>query len=242
MMLKATKRSKARNGIRSDEQDIPVKVVDRRWWATNPKAPPTAKRRRRLAQADVRRGARAAGRREGQAGPGVHRPSTGRRRASSRRRGCGCGARSRRTSSGPGAKCSSEMLEVVDNLDRAVDAAGQAPSVEAVVQGIDMVRRQFLAKLEGLGVDPRSRRSGQPFDPQLHEAVTTVPATSPEQDGVVVGRRPSRLPHRRRRPPTRRGRRRRSAESLSQLARVERQFRARFTRLNRIAPLRTTAR
>ena len=38
----------------------------------------------------------------------------------------------------------------------------------------------------GLGVT-RIEASGQLFDPQLHEAVTTVPTSSPEQDGVVVG-------------------------------------------------------
>ena len=27
----------------------------------------------------------------------------------------------------------------------------------------------------------------QPFDPSLHEAITTIPATSPEDDGLIVG-------------------------------------------------------
>ncbi|MEO7273706.1 MAG: nucleotide exchange factor GrpE, partial [Vicinamibacterales bacterium] len=54
------------------------------------------------------------------------------------------------------------------------------------VQGIEMVRRQFIAKLEGLGVS-RVDAIGQPFDPQVHEAVTMVPAVSPDQDGVVMG-------------------------------------------------------
>lgn len=49
-----------------------------------------------------------------------------------------------------------------------------------------MVRRQFLSKLEGFGVT-RIVAEGQPFDPQLHEAISTVPASSPEQDGLVVG-------------------------------------------------------
>ena len=49
-----------------------------------------------------------------------------------------------------------------------------------------MVRRQFLAKLEGFGVN-RIESEGQRFDPLLHEAVSAVPAASPDQDGVVVG-------------------------------------------------------
>jgi molecular chaperone GrpE len=71
-----------------------------------------------------------------------------------------------------------EMLEVLDNLDRAMDSA--------LLQGVELVRRQFLAKLESLGVQ-RIESAGQPFDPSIHEAVTMVPAASGDQDGVVVG-------------------------------------------------------
>jgi molecular chaperone GrpE len=55
-----------------------------------------------------------------------------------------------------------------------------------MLQRIEMVRRQFHAKLEGFGVR-RIETDHQPFDPLLHEAISSVPATSPEQDGLVVG-------------------------------------------------------
>ena len=45
-----------------------------------------------------------------------------------------------------------ELLEVVDNLDRAIDAARQTAPQDALVQGVEMVRDQFLAKLKGFGV------------------------------------------------------------------------------------------
>ena len=80
----------------------------------------------------------------------------------------------------------SEFLEVVDNLDRAIDSARAGASADAIVQGIEMVRRQFLAKLEGFGVK-RIEADQQPFDPLLHEAISSVPASSPDQDGLVVG-------------------------------------------------------
>lgn len=80
----------------------------------------------------------------------------------------------------------SEMLEVVDNLDRALDSAKASASYEALVQGVEMVRRQFVAKLEGFGVT-RIETENQPFNPALHEAISSVPASSPEQDGIVVG-------------------------------------------------------
>lgn len=81
----------------------------------------------------------------------------------------------------------SEMLEVVDNLDRAIEAGGKAQNPDALLQGIEMVRRQFLGKLEGLGVKPIDAGAASRFDPLLHEAVTTLPAASPDQDGVIVG-------------------------------------------------------
>lgn len=49
-----------------------------------------------------------------------------------------------------------------------------------------MVHRQFLSKLEGLGVTRIDVGTG-PFDPAVHEAVTTVPASPSAQDGAIVG-------------------------------------------------------
>jgi molecular chaperone GrpE len=79
----------------------------------------------------------------------------------------------------------SELLEVVDNLERAIDSGHRASSTEALLQGVEMVQRQFLSKLDSLGVKPVD--ASGPFNPALHEAVTTVPTTSPDQDGLVVG-------------------------------------------------------
>jgi molecular chaperone GrpE len=82
-----------------------------------------------------------------------------------------------------------DLLDVVDNLDRAVDAArthAAADRVDTLVQGVEMVKRQFLAKLEGFGVT-RIDSEGQRFDPALHEAISAVPAATPDQDGIVVG-------------------------------------------------------
>ena len=80
-----------------------------------------------------------------------------------------------------------DLLEVLDNLDRALDATKGASSIDAVVQGVDMVRRQFLAKLESFGVRPIEVVPGGTFDPALHEAVSAVPATADTDDGRVVG-------------------------------------------------------
>lgn len=79
-----------------------------------------------------------------------------------------------------------DFLDVVDNLDRAIDAARQTPNPDALLQGVEMVQRQFLAKLDAFGVKPIDAANAA-FDPQVHEAISTVPAASPDQDGQVVG-------------------------------------------------------
>ena len=77
------------------------------------------------------------------------------------------------------------FLEVLDNLDRALDAAADRPG-DPVVQGVALVRQQFLTTLDGLGVT-RLSPVGQPFDHAVHEAVATVSATADTPPGTVVG-------------------------------------------------------
>jgi molecular chaperone GrpE len=79
-----------------------------------------------------------------------------------------------------------DLLDVVDNLDRALESGRAASPGSALVQGVELVRAQFLAKLEGHGVRPLDA-AGQPFDPSRHEAATTVPVRDAAQDGIVVG-------------------------------------------------------
>jgi molecular chaperone GrpE len=75
------------------------------------------------------------------------------------------------------------FLEVLDNLDRALEAAGER--TDPVVQGVALVRQQFLTTLEGLGVT-RLEPMGQPFDHAQQEAVATV-AAGDRTPGTVVG-------------------------------------------------------
>ena len=168
----------------SEEVDIPVKVVDRRRWREDGEANPAAAQPTSLKPTYVEELEQRVAQAEKQAQEyiGKYRQASSEfeeARLRLRREISKDVERARR-------EVLAEILEVVDNFDRAVDSARQAQSVEAVVQGIDLVRRHFLSKLEGLGVT-RIEASGQLFDPQLHEAVTTVPTSSPEQDGVVVG-------------------------------------------------------
>jgi molecular chaperone GrpE len=78
-----------------------------------------------------------------------------------------------------------DLLDVLDNLDRAAASAKEDTEVATLAQGVTLVRDHFLAKLEGFGVR-RSESLGEVFDPSRHEAVSTVPAAA-EDDGKVVG-------------------------------------------------------
>jgi len=64
-----------------------------------------------------------------------------------------------------------QLLPVVDNLERALLAAGDA---QAVRQGVELTVRQLHDVLGKAGVRPLETR-GQPFDPALHEAVARGP-------------------------------------------------------------------
>jgi molecular chaperone GrpE len=79
-----------------------------------------------------------------------------------------------------------DLLDVVDNLDRAIEAAQGATAVDGLLHGVDMVRRQFLSRLDGYGIS-EIQALGQPFDPQQHEAVSIVPASNNQPDDSVVG-------------------------------------------------------
>lgn len=79
------------------------------------------------------------------------------------------------------------FLDIVDNLDRALEAAGEGAdsSAGALVKGVEMVRRQVLGTLEGHGVTPIDA-AGEAFDPTQHDAISTIAVEDPQQQDVVV--------------------------------------------------------
>jgi molecular chaperone GrpE len=77
-----------------------------------------------------------------------------------------------------------ELLPIVDNLERAVQATDHAKDVEAVAEGIRMVLRSFDDVAARLGLD-RLPALGERFDPNLHDAVQQV-ETDDHAPGTVV--------------------------------------------------------
>jgi molecular chaperone GrpE len=77
-----------------------------------------------------------------------------------------------------------DVIPVLDNLDRALDAARTARDASAIVDGVELVRREFLKVLERHGVT-RYSALGQRFDPNQHEAIARVVSVDNEPDTVV---------------------------------------------------------
>ncbi|WP_407307192.1 nucleotide exchange factor GrpE [Desulfosporosinus sp. SB140] len=78
----------------------------------------------------------------------------------------------------------SEMLPVLDNFERAVSSAQNNPDFSAFSQGVEMILRQLQTALSKEGLKAMEA-VGQPFDPNLHEAVLRVESDEHEENTVV---------------------------------------------------------
>ena len=79
-----------------------------------------------------------------------------------------------------------EMLPVVDNLERAIEHAAQASEDKhPIVEGVQLVLRQFTTAFERLDVNG-VEAMGQPFDPNLHEAISQQESDQPPGSVVTV--------------------------------------------------------
>jgi molecular chaperone GrpE len=68
-----------------------------------------------------------------------------------------------------------DVLEVMDNLERATAATGGSTDLQSVQQGIALVLRLFGSKLERYDIKAIEAK-GKPFDPRLHEAISQAPS------------------------------------------------------------------
>jgi len=76
------------------------------------------------------------------------------------------------------------LLPVLDNLQRATEAAETSDSTEVIAEGIRRTASSFENALAAAGVEPIDA-VGETFDPELHEAVETV-EVAPEDEGKVI--------------------------------------------------------
>jgi len=79
-----------------------------------------------------------------------------------------------------------ELLPVVDNLERALEAAQiEHEAIQPISEGIDLTLKSFLDVLAKFNVE-RLDPVGEPFDPQLHQAMTMVENPEVEPNTVMA--------------------------------------------------------
>lgn len=78
------------------------------------------------------------------------------------------------------------LLPILDNFERAIQSSReQQKDFDALAKGVEMIARQLLQLLEGEGLK-EIEALGQPFNPELHQAVMTVEAEEGTGSGTVV--------------------------------------------------------
>ena len=77
-----------------------------------------------------------------------------------------------------------QLLPAIDNLERALAAGEEASAHRALVEGVAMVRDELHSRLADAGVEAFDP-TGERFDPQVHEALSTQPAEGTEP-GIVL--------------------------------------------------------
>lgn len=84
-------------------------------------------------------------------------------------------------------KVLSDLVEVVDNLDRTLEALNTETDekLKNILTGVDMVRTQFLDVLKNSGLE-RIDSVGKKFDPNFHEAMAQQAAEGKDDDEILM--------------------------------------------------------
>ena len=75
------------------------------------------------------------------------------------------------------------VLPVYDDLQRALDSAGQDPA--QIIPGIERVRETLKRNLNSVGITEIGT-VGEDFNPEFHEALTTMPANTEAEKGKIA--------------------------------------------------------
>lgn len=78
-----------------------------------------------------------------------------------------------------------DLLSVVDNLERALEATGGDEGNASVLEGIELTRKGFMDVLVKYGVQPVDPL-GEPFDPETAQAMSLVEQPDAEPNSVIA--------------------------------------------------------
>ena len=77
------------------------------------------------------------------------------------------------------------LLPVLDDFERALRAMDKATEVSSVKEGVELIQNKFKNVLTQKGLK-EMKSGGEVFDADLHEAITNIPAQSPDLKGKIV--------------------------------------------------------
>lgn len=77
------------------------------------------------------------------------------------------------------------LLPIVDDFERGLAATADADDAAAVRSGMELIYNKLVKYLESNGVKAMDS-TGKEFDPELHEAIASIPAPSDDLKGKVV--------------------------------------------------------
>jgi len=77
------------------------------------------------------------------------------------------------------------LLPVLDDFERALRSMENATDVAPVKEGVELIQNKLKNTLTQKGLKPMES-IGNPFDVELHEAITNIPAPSEEWKGKVI--------------------------------------------------------
>lgn len=79
----------------------------------------------------------------------------------------------------------SSMLPVVDDFERAIKSNADITDVKIISDGLNLIYNKFKSTLSQKGLE-EMKSIGEPFNTDLHEAITNVPAPSEKLKGKVI--------------------------------------------------------
>jgi molecular chaperone GrpE len=78
-----------------------------------------------------------------------------------------------------------KVLPVLDDIERAISHNKSVSDPEVLKQGLEIIHQKFKNILTNKGIEPMVAK-GQPFDPELHDAITSIAAATEDLKGKVI--------------------------------------------------------
>ncbi|MDH5475414.1 MAG: nucleotide exchange factor GrpE [Cyclobacteriaceae bacterium] len=80
----------------------------------------------------------------------------------------------------------SALLPVIDDFERAEKSFDDESDIKAITEGVKLIANKLISSLEQKGLKVMDSEAGIDFDPEIHEAITQIPAPQKKLKGKVV--------------------------------------------------------